>query len=123
MPALTADEVVASLLDKAGRNDVIKLQLLYENSIYALANYRPTNGYERRREAAFAQFVNMRFSAAAAASAIALAPLKLNPGESTDGAIFFENRPKEKSFGGGVLFARTCGQSFSFPAAAEPKIK
>lgn len=123
MPALTADEVVSALLDKASRNDVIKLQLLYENTIYALANYRPTNGYEKRREAAMAQFVNMRFSAAAAASAIALAPLKLQPGDSTDGAIFFINHPKEKSLGTGLLVARTCDQTFNFQIAAEPKLR
>jgi hypothetical protein len=123
MPALTADEVVSSLLDKASRNDVIKLQTLYENTIYALANYRPTNGYEQRRQAAMAQFVNMRFSAAAAASAIALAPLKLQAGESTDGAIFFINHPKEKSLGTGLLIAHTCDQTFTFQLAAEPKLR
>jgi hypothetical protein len=123
MPALTADEVVSSLLDKASRNDVIKLQLLYENTIYALANYRPTNGYEQRREAAMAQFVNMRFSAAAAASAVALAPLKLQPGDSTDGAIFFINHPKEKSLGTGILVAHTCDQTFNFQVTAEPKLR
>ena len=119
--ALTADDIVESLLDRASRSDVIKLQMLYENSIYALANYRPTNGYEQRREAAMAQFVNLRFSAAAAASAIVLAPIKLKPGDSTDGAIFFEVHGKEKGLGSGLLVARTCGQSFSFQVAAEPK--
>jgi hypothetical protein len=123
MIALTADEVVSSLLDKASRNDVIKLQLLYENTIYALANYRPTNGYEQRREAALAQFVNLRFSAAAAASAIALAPVKLRPGDSTDGAIFFDNHPKEKNLGVGLLVAHTCGETFNFQTVAEPKLK
>jgi hypothetical protein len=119
--ALTADDIVGSLLDRASRSDVIKLQLLYENSIYALANYRPTNGYEQRREAAMAQFVNLRFSAAAAASAIVLASVKLKPGDSTDGAVFFELHGKEKSLGAGLLIARTCGQSFSFQVGAEPK--
>jgi hypothetical protein len=123
MPALTADEVVSSLLDKASRSDVIKLQLLYENTIYALSNYRSTNGYEQRREAALAQFVNMRFSAAAAASAVALAPVKLQPGDSTDGAIFFINHPKERTLGAGVLTAHTCGQTFAFQVVAEPKLR
>jgi hypothetical protein len=70
-----------------------------------------------------AQFVNMRFSAAAAASAIALAPLKLQAGESTDGAIFFINHPKEKSLGTGLLIAHTCDQTFTFQLAAEPKLR
>lgn len=119
--ASSADYLVESLLEKASRGDVIKLQLLYENTIYALANFRATNGYEQRREAALAQFVNLRFSAAAAASAIALAPLKLKPGDSTDGAVFFELRPHEKSLGTGVLTAKTCGQTFIFQLVAEPK--
>ena len=72
LQAISADDVVSSLLGRASRSDVIKLQLLYESSIYALSNFRSTNGYEQRREAAIAQFVNPRFKAAAAASAIAL---------------------------------------------------
>jgi hypothetical protein len=120
---LSADEVVASLLQRASRNDVIKLQLMYENTIYALTNFRSTNGYEQRREAAMAQFVNRGFTAAAAASAITLAPVKLKPGDSTDGAVFFENRTKEKTLGAGRLLAHTCGQSFVFETYAELKIR
>lgn len=119
---VSPDEVVESLLEKASRNDVIKLQLLYEDSIYALANFRSTNGYEKRREAAMAQFVNRGFKAAAAASAITLVPTKLKPGDSTDGAIFFENRSKEKSLGGGRLMVHTCGQNFVFQTYPELKI-
>lgn len=123
LQGLTADDVVGSLLERAGRNDVVKLQMLYENSIYALSNYRPTNGYEKRREAALAQFVNSRFSAAAAASAITLAPLKLQPGDSTDGAVFFEVHGKDRTLGTGRLVAHTCGQMFSFSVVAEPKLR
>ncbi|MBV9081557.1 MAG: hypothetical protein JOZ62_02680 [Acidobacteriaceae bacterium] len=123
LPAISADEVVSSLLERAGRNDVIKLQLLYEDTIYALSNYRSTNGYEQRREAAMAQFVNARFKAAAAASAITLAPTKLKPGDSTDGAVFFENRTKGKTLGPGRLIAHTCGQHFIFDVYAEPKLR
>jgi len=97
LQSVSADEVVESLLEKASRNDVIKLQLLYEDTIYALSNFRSTNGYEQRREAAMAQFVNRGFKAAAAASAITFIPTKLKPGDSTDGAVFFENRTKEKA--------------------------
>lgn len=121
LQTISADEVVSSLLEKAGRNDVIKLQLLYEASIYALSNFRSTNGYEQRREAAMAQFVNPRFKAAAAASAITLVPAKLKPGDSTDGAVFFENRTKEKSLGAGRFIAHTCGETFAFETYPELK--
>jgi hypothetical protein len=121
LASVSADEVVASLLEKSSRGDVIKLQLLYEDSIYALANFRSTNGYEQRREAAYAQFVNKGFKAAAAASAITLVSTKLKPGDSTDGAVFFENRTKAKILGAGRLLAHTCGQVFEFQTYAEPK--
>ena len=119
--SVSADFVVAELLSRADRDDVIKLQLLYENSISGLANYRPTNGYEKRRQAAMAQFVNRGFKAAAEASAIAFVPTKLKNGDSTDGAIFFANRSKEKTMGAGRLIARTCGETFIFETYAELK--
>jgi hypothetical protein len=118
---MSPDYVVESLLEKAGRNDVIKLQLLYEDSIYALSNFRSTNGYEQRREAAMAQFVNKGFKAAAAASAITMVATKLKPGDSTDGAVFFENKTKEKILGAGRVIARTCGQVFVFQTFAALK--
>jgi hypothetical protein len=120
---VSADEVVASLLQKASRTDVIKLQLLYEDSIYSLSNFRSTNGYEQRREAAMAQFVNRSFKAAAAASAITLVPAKLKPGESTDGAVFFESKGKEKNLGPGRLIAKTCGETFMFEVYPEIKLR
>jgi hypothetical protein len=121
LPTVSADFVVESLLEKASRNDVIKLQMLYEDTIYALSNFRSTNGYEMRREAAMAQFVNRGFKAAAAASAITFVATKLRSGESTDGAIFFTNRTKEKGLGAGRLVVRTCGQIFLFQIYAELK--
>ncbi len=120
---VSADQVVESLLEKASRGDVIKLQLLYEDSIYSLSNFRSTNGYEQRREAAMTQFVNREFKAAAAASAITLVPTKLKTGDSTDGAVFFENRTKEKNLGPGRLLARTCGQTFTFEVYPEIKLR
>lgn len=119
---VSADEVVYSLLQKASAADVIKLQLLYEDSIYAVPNFRSTNGYEKRREAAMAQFVNKGFKAAVAASAITLAPTRLKPGDSTDGAVFFENRTKDKSLGAGRLVVHTCGESFEFFVLPEVKL-
>jgi hypothetical protein len=117
----SADYVVETLLQKANRNDVIKLQLLYENTIYALSNFRSTNGYEQRREAAMAQFVNKGFKAAAAASAITFVATKLKPGDSTDGAVFLENRTKEKALGAGRFIAHTCGEVFVFETYGELK--
>jgi hypothetical protein len=120
--AVSADEVVESLLERASRSDVIHLQLMYEDSIYALANYRPTNGYEKRREAAMAQFVDPRFKAAAAASAVSMGQTKLRPGESTDGAVFFMNSKKEKILGPGQLVGHVCGEQFDFQIFPEPKL-
>lgn len=122
LPSMSADDLVESLLQKASRDDVIKLQLLYEDTIYALSNYRPTNGYEKRREAAMAMFVNKGFKAAAAASAITLVQSKLKPGDSTDGAVFFESHSKEKTLGAGRFIAHTCGETFVFLSVAEVKI-
>jgi hypothetical protein len=121
LQSVSADYVVESLLEKASRNDVIKLQNLYENTIYALQNFRSTNGYEQRREAAQAMFVNRGIKAAAAASAITFVPTKLRAGDSTDGAVFFTNRSKEKGLGAGRLVVRTCGQTFLFQLYAELK--
>ncbi len=117
----SADAVVSSLLEKASKADVIKLQVLYENTIYALANFRATNGYEKRRQAAMAMFVNPRFRAAAAASAISFAPTKLKTGESTDGAVFFPTH--EKTLGAGHLLARVAGEVFDFEILPEVKLK
>jgi hypothetical protein len=121
LQSVSADFVVESLLEKATRNDVIKLQNLYENTIYALQNFRSTNGYEQRREAAQAQFVNRGIKAAAAASAITFVPTKLRSGDSTDGAVFFTNKSKEKGLGAGRLVVRTCGQIFLFQLYGELK--
>ncbi len=119
--SVSPDYVVETLLGHADRDDVIKLELLYENSISGLANYRSTNGFEKRREAAMAQFVNRGFKAAAEASAIAFVAIKLKSGDSTDGAIFFHNRTKEKNLGAGRLVAHTCGESFIFETYEELK--
>lgn len=121
--AVSADDVVESLLEKASRNDVVNLQRIYEDSIYALPAFRATNGYQQRKEAGWTQFTNRNFKAAAAASAITFVPVKLKPGESTDGAVFFENRAKEKMLGPGRLVARSCGEIFSFEIYPEIKVR
>ncbi|MGH9674382.1 MAG: hypothetical protein ACRD44_14475 [Bryobacteraceae bacterium] len=77
--------VIAELLDKAGRNDVIKLVTTYESTLYGAARNASTNGYEQRRQAHFAEGGGGRIKAAAAASAIAFVETKLPPGASQTG--------------------------------------
>ncbi|HJY07828.1 MAG TPA: hypothetical protein VJ323_16030, partial [Bryobacteraceae bacterium] len=113
---------IRSLLNHASKSDVVKLDVLYEASIYALPpNYRSTAGYERRREQAMTIAVNARFKAAAAASAITLVPTKIKPGESTDGAVFFVNR--EKVFGPGRLVVNTAGENYQFDVFPDVLLK
>lgn len=120
--ASPADVVIDTLLSHATKSDVVKLQLLYEATIYALPpNYRSTAGYEHRREQAMTVMVNSRIKAAVAASAITLVPTKLKPGESTDGAVFFENR--EKLLGPGRLVVKTAGEVFQFDVYPDVNLK
>jgi hypothetical protein len=111
--AAPADDVIETLLARATKGDVVKLQLLYESTIYAMPpTYRSTRGYERRRESAMTVMANAKIKAAAAASAITLVSTKLKPGDSTDGAVFFENR--EKLLGPGRLVVNIAGETFQF---------
>lgn len=110
--AVPARAVVEQFLRRAGRNDVIQLVSAYEIGIYGLSRFQSTSGYEVRRQNALAEVTSMKLKAAAAASAIALVPSKIKPGESTDGAVFFplQNRP----WGPGKLIARTASEEFEF---------
>jgi hypothetical protein len=120
--ASNADTVIDSLLGHATKGDVVKLQLLYESSIYSMPPaYRSTAGYEHRRQAAMTTFVNAKIKAAVAASAITLVPTKLKPGESTDGAIFFENH--EKMLGSGRLIVNTAGEVYQFAVFPDLNLK
>lgn len=111
--ALEADTVVDSLVEKAGRGDVIKLVTTYEGVLYGSPNYKSsTNGYEVRRQNALAEVSSTKIKAAAAASAIAFVKTKLNPGESTDGAVFFENGGK--LLGPGKLEIHEAASDFVF---------
>ncbi len=110
--------VVNELIDKAGRGDVIKLVATYEIGLYGLTRMMSTNGYEQRRQAAFAELTSAKIKAAAAASAIAFVDAKLAPGQSTDGAIFYPNHGKP--LGNGTLTTRAAGLVFEFPA--EPSV-
>jgi hypothetical protein len=110
---LPARTVVGTLIEKATRGDVIKLVAAYEASLYNNTQIHSTNGYESRRQNAFAEFGSTRLKAAAAASAIALVTTKLAPGQSTDGAVFYPNRGKP--LGTGRLVINTAGETFVFP--------
>ncbi|MGQ9918573.1 MAG: hypothetical protein ACUVS7_14250 [Bryobacteraceae bacterium] len=105
-------EVVQKFLDRAGRNDVIRMVTLYEMGLYGMERFRSTSGYEQRRQQALAEVSNPRLKAAASASAIVLVPVKLEPGQSTDGAIFFE--VAEKKLGKGRLIAVIGQSTFEF---------
>lgn len=106
--------VVTELVEKAGKSDVIKLVATYEIGLYGLSRLQSTNGYEVRRQNAFAELTSAKLKAAAAASAIAFVDTKLKPGESTDGAIFYSN--SGKPLGHGKVYVRAAGELFEFPS-------
>jgi hypothetical protein len=110
--AASAQSVVNNFLRNAGRNDVIRLVTTYEMGLYGLTRFRSTSGYEARRQAAQAEVTSTKLKAAAAASAIAFVELKLRPGESTDGAVFFATR--SAALAGSVLRVTLIGQPFEF---------
>src|ERR1700683_1689434 len=113
--ALAAHDVVETLLKKASRNDTTRLVGAYEAALYGNVQLHTTNGYESRRQDAIA-FGSTKLSAAGAASAIVLAPAKLMPGQSTDGAIFYPDGGK--ALGAGKLIANVAGEEFVFPVEA-----
>ena len=112
--ALTADQVVNVMLAHASANDVVKLITSYEKSLYAIPNMRSNNGYEQRRQGALAYGASSKLRAAAAASAITLAQVRLASGDSTDGAVFIHLPKDAKSLTGGRLVVRSEGQTFEF---------
>ena len=107
-----ARTVVNSLIAKASRNDVIRLVTTYESGLYGLQKFKSTNGYEARRQAAFAEVSSAKIKAAAAASAIAFVPTKLMPGQSTDGAVFWSTQGKPLGYG--KLTVNAAGETFEF---------
>lgn len=122
--ALPAKILVNTLFEKAGRGDVVKLIAAYEASLFNNAQIHSTNGYESRRQNAFADIGSSKLKAAAAASAIALVTTKLAPGQSTDGAVFYPNQGKP--LGNGKLIVNMAGETFIFPledarATANPR--
>jgi hypothetical protein len=109
--ASTAESVVLLLTEKGGRSDVLKLISEYEATLYGSDRVRSTNGYEQRREAALMAGPT-RLRAAAAASAVAFVQTRLKPGESTDGAVFFDT--DGKPLGLGHIVVRTNTDTFEF---------
>ena len=99
------------LIQKGSRSDVIKLVGTYETAFYGITRMRSTNGYEQRRQAALAETAT-KLKAAATASALALVLTKLDPGDSTDGAVFFPT--DGKPLGPGHLEVRTNTDVFEF---------
>lgn len=116
--ALPAAHVVEQLMNHASRGDVVKLITAYESALFSNAQVHSTNGYEVRRRDAQAEMGGGKLRAAAAASAIAFVPTKMQPGQSTDGAIFFSNGGKP--LGAGKLIVTAGGETFEFPVEAEP---
>jgi hypothetical protein len=116
--ASSAGKVVNTLLEKAGRGDVMKLIGAYEAGLYGNTQMRSTNGYESRRQNALAEIGSAKLKAAAAASAIALVMTKLAPGQSTDGAVFYPNQGKP--LGAGRLIVNAAGETFDFPIEPRP---
>lgn len=113
LTAIQARTVVNSLIQKASRGDVIRLVTAYESGIYGNQQYKSTNGFEQRRQSALAEVGSPKIKAAAAASAIAFVPTKLAPGQSTDGAVFYDTAGKR--LGTGVVRVRVPGATFEFP--------
>jgi hypothetical protein len=113
-----ARQLVGRLIEKGSRGDVIKLVQTYELSLYGLTRYKSTNGYEQRRQAAFAEVSSTKIKAAAAASAIAFPSVKLLPGQSTDGAIFYPTGGKP--LGPGHLRVHAAGELFEFDGIQPP---
>lgn len=114
LTALSADRVVDVLLDKSSHADVVKLVTSYENTLYGIPHMKSTNGYEERREGMMTYGINAKLKAAATASAIALAQVRLAPGQSTDGSIFIPLTHEVKSLTGGRLVFKAYDQTFEF---------
>jgi hypothetical protein len=112
LKATPARAVVDELIEKGNRGDVIKLVSTYEGALFGMQQFKPTNGYEARRQQYLAEVSSTKIKAAAAASAIALVQTKLAAGQSTDGAVFFVT--EGKPLGAGRVVMRNSSGEFSF---------
>jgi hypothetical protein len=118
LKATPARAVVNELIEKGNRGDVIKLVSTYEGALFGMQQFKPTNGYEARRQQYLAEVASTKIKAAAAASAIALVQTKLAAGQSTDGAVFFAT--EGKPLGAGRVVMRNSSGEFSFTPEEEP---
>jgi hypothetical protein len=91
----------------------------YESALTGNAIVHSTNGYESRRQDAMAVGTG-KLKAAAAASAIAMVTTKLEPGQSTDGAVFYAS--SGKPLGAGRLIVEMAGDKFEFPVEADAPV-
>jgi hypothetical protein len=104
--AVAAGDVVREFIRNPNRDDIIKLVGTYEFSLYGMSpRMNSRNGYETRRQSAISELSFKNLKAAAAASAIAFVATKLEPGETTDGAVFFA--AGEGPLDGGRVVVRT----------------
>lgn len=110
--------VIYDLFRRASVDDVIKMQSAYEKAIYGNQHIRSNNGYEQRRQYAMAMGPS-GLKAAAAASAIAFVETELEPGDSTDGAVFFSNQGKQ--LGAGRFVARLGDTVYVFRPQGPPE--
>lgn len=111
---ISAEQFVDVLLSKGSSSDVTKLVNSYEANLYGIPNMRTTNGYEQRRQGAFAFGVNSKLKAAATASALALTKVRLAPGQSTDGSVFIPMSHDMKALGSGRVVFRSANETFEF---------
>jgi hypothetical protein len=114
--ALPSRTVVGNVLERAGRGDIVRLVAAYEAALTGNAQVHSTNGYEMRRQDAMAMGGG-KLRAAAATSAIVLVLTKLQPGQSTDGAIFYDT--SGKPLGAGRLIINAAGETFEFPVSTD----
>ena len=110
--AAPARQVVERFIERGGRDDAIKLVSTYEMGLYGFNRMKATNGYEARRQALMAEMTSTKIKAAAAASAIVFVTVKLKPGESTDGAVFYATSGKH--LGAGTVQVAAAGTVFEF---------
>lgn len=118
LAGLPARTVVEDFMRHGGRDDVVKLVTVYELGLYGMKQPKATSGYESRRRAAMGDVSNPRLKSAAAASAIVFAAVRLKPGESTDGAVFYQ--PGGRPLGPGKLVVEVAGSRFEFNVADDP---
>lgn len=116
VPALGAHDVVDTLMKKGSRNDAARLVVAYEDTLYGNLRLHSTNGYESRRQDALVATGSNKLKAAATASAIVLAPARLGPGQSTDGAVFYA--AGGKPLGAGRFIVSEAAEEFVFPVEA-----